>query len=146
MKFVVPQEAVQSWPFSYDVDYFKHFNDTFGHEAGDFVLREIAEVFRSVVRAEDIICRYGGEEFVIILPDTNAEAAKMRAEEIRKRVQGLQLRFRGETLRETTVGVAVYPEHGGSLVELLRNADRALYAAKNRGRNCVVSSLTEVPV
>jgi diguanylate cyclase (GGDEF)-like protein len=129
-----------------DVDYFKHFNDTFGHEAGDYVLREAAEVFRNTVRAEDIICRYGGEEFVIIFPETGAESAKMRAEEIRKRIQRLQLRFRGENLRETTVsiGIAVYPEAGNSLVELLRNADRALYAAKNCGRNCVVTSLTEV--
>ncbi|HZU11012.1 MAG TPA: GGDEF domain-containing protein [Pseudacidobacterium sp.] len=129
-----------------DVDHFKHFNDTFGHEAGDYVLREVAEVFRNTVRVEDIICRYGGEEFVIIFPETGAESAKTRAEEIRRQIQRLQLRFRGENLRETTVsiGIAVYPEAGNSLVELLRNADRALYAAKNRGRNCVVTSLTEV--
>jgi diguanylate cyclase (GGDEF)-like protein len=126
-----------------DIDHFKHFNDTFGHEAGDYVLREAAEVFRSTVRAEDIICRYGGEEFVLILPDTGIDLAMARAEDIRRRIQEMQLRFRGECLRETTIsiGISVYPEGGNTLVELLRNADRALYAAKNRGRNCVVSSL-----
>lgn len=127
-----------------DIDHFKHFNDTFGHEAGDYVLREVAEVFRGAVRAEDIICRYGGEEFVLILPDTRMDLALTRAEDIRRRIQEMQLRFRGECLRETTIsiGISVYPEGGNSLIELLRNADRALYAAKNRGRNCVVSSLT----
>ncbi|MDI3255222.1 MAG: sensor domain-containing diguanylate cyclase [Bacillota bacterium] len=131
-----------------DVDHFKHFNDTYGHDAGDYVLRETAEIFRNSVRAEDIICRYGGEEFVIILPETGAEAARERAEQIRRRVQNQQLRFRGENLRETTVsiGIAIYPENGTSLVDLLRNADRALYTAKHRGRNCVIASLATVSV
>ncbi|HEX3436540.1 MAG TPA: diguanylate cyclase, partial [Pseudacidobacterium sp.] len=131
-----------------DVDHFKQFNDTFGHEAGDYVLRKVAEVFSNAVRAEDMVCRYGGEEFVMILPETGIDSAIERAEEIRRRVQELRLRFRGEALREITIsiGVAVFPLAGSALEDLLRNADRALYAAKNQGRNRIVVSDAGVPV
>ncbi|QNI32216.1 diguanylate cyclase [Alloacidobacterium dinghuense] len=123
-----------------DVDHFKKFNDTYGHEAGDCILREVAETFRQSVRAEDIICRYGGEEFVIILPETSQESALERAENIRQRVSELRVRFRSEALREITisVGVATYPQSGTTLEEMLRAADRALYLAKHGGRNQVV--------
>jgi diguanylate cyclase (GGDEF)-like protein len=129
-----------------DVDHFKKFNDTYGHEAGDSVLREVAEIFRQGVRAEDIICRYGGEEFVIILPDTSPEAAFQRAEIIRERTSQLRLRFRNEALREVTIsiGVATFPQSGATLEEMLRAADRALYAAKHGGRNQVVMSSVSV--
>jgi diguanylate cyclase (GGDEF)-like protein len=123
-----------------DVDHFKKFNDTYGHEAGDCILREVAETFRQSVRAEDIICRYGGEEFVIILPEASQEAALERAEDIRQRVNRLRVRFRSEALREITIsiGVASYPQSGSTLEELLRSSDRALYMAKHGGRNQVV--------
>ncbi len=123
-----------------DVDHFKKFNDTYGHEAGDCILREVAETFRHAVRAEDIICRYGGEEFVIILPEASQEAALERAEDIRQRVSRLRVRFRSEALREITIsiGVASYPQSGSTLEELLRSSDRALYLAKHGGRNQVV--------
>lgn len=123
--------------FMLDVDHFKAFNDTFGHEAGDTVLREVAEVLRQSVRSEDIVCRYGGEEFVIIMPETSKEEAFDRAESIRLRIAGIRLRFRGEALREVniSIGVAVYPHTGNTLEEMLRAADRALYAAKHHGRN-----------
>jgi diguanylate cyclase (GGDEF)-like protein len=129
-----------------DVDHFKKFNDTYGHEAGDSVLREVAEVFRQGVRAEDVICRYGGEEFVIILPDASPEAALQRAETIRSRTSQLRLRFRSAALREVTIsiGVATFPQSGSTLEEMLRAADRALYAAKHGGRNQVVMSTANV--
>jgi len=129
-----------------DVDHFKLFNDTYGHEAGDNILREVAEIFRQSVRAEDIICRYGGEEFVIILPETAPDAALERSETIRQRVKEMRMRFRGEALRELTIsiGVAVYPHSGDTLEEMLRASDRALYIAKQRGRNQVV--MPDMPV
>jgi diguanylate cyclase (GGDEF)-like protein len=125
-----------------DVDHFKKFNDSYGHEAGDFVLRGVADIFRRSVRAEDIICRYGGEEFVIILPDTSQNAALERAEIIRDEVSRMRIRFHGEALREVTIsiGLAIYPLSGETLEELLRAADRALYAAKHAGRNQVISA------
>jgi diguanylate cyclase (GGDEF)-like protein len=131
-----------------DIDHFKQFNDTFGHEAGDAILREVAEIFMQTVRVEDIACRYGGEEFVIILPETPLDVALERAESIRARVREMRIRSHQTTLREVTVsiGVAMYPESGGTLEELLRAADRALYAAKHRGRNQIVLADTAVAV
>ncbi len=125
-----------------DVDHFKEFNDTFGHEAGDLVLREVAEAFRVGVRGEDIVCRYGGEEFVIILPEVSAEIALERAELLRRTVAELSVRFHGQPLRQVTisVGVAIFPRRFETAEELLRGADRALYTAKRRGRNRVVEA------
>jgi diguanylate cyclase (GGDEF)-like protein len=133
--------------FMLDLDHFKHFNDTYGHEAGDHVLRATADVFRSVVRTEDVVCRYGGEEFVMILPDTGMEIALERAEEVRRSIHSLHLQFRGKTLQEVTIsiGIAIYPVSGITPEELLRHADRALYAAKKKGRNRVEASDTMVP-
>jgi diguanylate cyclase (GGDEF)-like protein len=129
-----------------DVDHFKKFNDSYGHEAGDCILRDVAEIFRQEVRSEDIICRYGGEEFVIILPETSDAEAVERAETIRKCVSQMRVRFRGEALREVTVsiGVAIYPQSGATLEEMLRAADRALYTAKHEGRNRVILAGTMV--
>lgn len=126
-----------------DVDHFKQFNDTYGHEAGDLILRGVGDIFRRSVRSEDIICRYGGEEFIVILPDTGQEAAMERAETIRSEVSRMRMRFHGDALREVTIsiGVAVYPLSGETLEELLRASDRALYAAKHAGRNQVVAAL-----
>ena len=123
-----------------DIDHFKQFNDTFGHEAGDIVLREVAETMRLAVRGEDIVCRYGGEEFVVIMPEMTSRAALDRAEMMRRMVGDLALRFRGQPLRQVTIsiGMAMYPENGESEEELLRTADHAMYAAKHRGRNRVV--------
>jgi len=129
-----------------DVDHFKLFNDSFGHEAGDSALRGVADIFRQSVRAEDIICRYGGEEFVIILPETDQHAALERAEAIREQVSRMSIRFRGEALGQFTIsiGLATYPKSGETLGELLRSSDRALYAAKHGGRNQVVAAHPEV--
>jgi diguanylate cyclase (GGDEF)-like protein len=122
-----------------DVDHFKQFNDTFGHEAGDAVLREVARCFRESVREEDIICRYGGEEFLIIMPDVKEEIALERAGQILQAIAALRINFHGETLRSvtTSIGVAMYPEVARNAEALIRVADQALYRAKHGGRNQV---------
>jgi diguanylate cyclase (GGDEF)-like protein len=120
-----------------DVDHFKVFNDTFGHEAGDVVLRSVAQCFQQFVRSEDIVCRYGGEEFVIILPEISEELALERADTIRRNVNNLRLKFNGKTLRPITIsiGLAMYPDPARDAADLLRMADRALYDAKHAGRD-----------
>lgn len=125
-----------------DIDHFKQFNDTFGHEAGDVVLREVADAMRLGVRGEDIVCRYGGEEFLIIMPEISTSAAIERAQLLRRIIGDLALRYRGQLLRQITisVGLAMYPDHSDVPEELLRSADHALYAAKHKGRNCVVAA------
>ncbi len=126
--------------FMIDADHFKMFNDTFGHNAGDTVLRAVAERFLSSVRSEDVVCRYGGEEFVVILPDISREKAGERAQEVREAIQQLRVSDNGQTLGSVTVsvGVAMYPEDGRNIEALMQAADRSLYVAKNNGRNQVV--------
>jgi diguanylate cyclase (GGDEF)-like protein len=125
-----------------DVDHFRQFNDTWGHDGGDAVLRELGALLKSTFRGEDVACRLGGEEFVVLLIDASLEAASLRAEQLRLMVQQLPVRFRSQTLSSITicVGLAAYPEHGASPEGLLETADRALYQAKKAGRNRVVSA------
>jgi diguanylate cyclase (GGDEF)-like protein/PAS domain S-box-containing protein len=124
-----------------DVDRFKSFNDRYGHEAGDMVLREFSLFLRKNIREEDFACRYGGDEFVIILPETSLENARQRAEQLRQGVKKLDIQFRGDVLDRVTLslGVAVYPHHGLTAEMLLRTADAALYRAKAEGRDRVVT-------
>ena len=131
-----------------DIDHFKRFNDTFGHEAGDQILREVSEILRESVRTEDIVCRYGGEEFLVILPGMGAEASFHRAEDIRQRVSKMRLDFHREAPKEVTIsiGVSTYPQAGQAVEELVRSADRALYSAKERGRNRVVAAESAIAV
>jgi diguanylate cyclase (GGDEF)-like protein len=128
-----------------DLDQFKIFNDTHGHAAGDTVLRAVAEIFRNAIRTEDFACRYGGEEFTIILPDVTPEGAAARAEAIRRAVADLRVPLDQEVCGEFTVsiGIAFYPNDGEAADLLLRRADLALYRAKRQGRNQV--SLFETP-
>ncbi len=122
-----------------DVDHFKLFNDTHGHEAGDVVLRELGNLLRTNVRGEDIACRYGGEEFLLILPDASLESVKQRAEEIRVKVKELRIAYQSEELSITiSVGVAILPNHGSNVDDALKAADAALYKAKAEGRNRVM--------
>ena len=125
--------------FMLDLDHFKRFNDTYGHAAGDAVLKAVAEVFGSSIRMEDIACRYGGEEFTIILPDLTMEVALQRAESIRHAVAKLRVPIGREATAEVTVsiGVALYPIDGEAGDQLLHRADMALYRAKRMGRNQV---------
>jgi diguanylate cyclase (GGDEF)-like protein len=123
-----------------DLDHFKSFNDTFGHDAGDAVLRETASFLTKSVRAEDIVCRFGGEEFMILLPGADLATTKARAERIRSRVRDLTVVHDGQSLGTITVsvGVAEAPEHGTSPQALIAGADAALYRAKREGRDRVM--------
>lgn len=122
-----------------DVDHFKRVNDTHGHEAGDTVLRAIAAELMGCVRAEDISCRSGGEEFTVILPRTDENTLVERAETVRNRVEQAVIAAGGHTVCLTvSIGLAVYPAHGEREGELLRAADAALYRAKADGRNRIV--------
>jgi diguanylate cyclase (GGDEF)-like protein/PAS domain S-box-containing protein len=125
-----------------DLDHFKKFNDTYGHDAGDMVLRESGNFLVKSVRAEDTVCRFGGEEFVIILPTANLGAACARADRIRSKLREMTLLHQGQSLGMVTVsvGVAALPEQGSSPKELLEAADAALYRAKNEGRDRVVAA------
>jgi diguanylate cyclase (GGDEF)-like protein/PAS domain S-box-containing protein len=129
-----------------DLDHFKKFNDTYGHEAGDTVLRETASFLAKSVRAEDIVCRFGGEEFVVILPLANLQATAARAERIRCKLRELTVLHQGQSLGMVTasVGLAALPDHGTSRGSLLAAADAALYRAKREGRDRVV--VAEVPL
>jgi diguanylate cyclase (GGDEF)-like protein/PAS domain S-box-containing protein len=125
-----------------DLDHFKKFNDTYGHEAGDTVLREAAAFFSKSIRVEDVVCRFGGEEFVIILPTADLHASHVRAERIRAKLRELTVLHMGQSLGMITVsiGVAALPQHGTSPKELLEAADAALYRAKREGRDRVVDA------
>lgn len=122
-----------------DVDHFKRFNDTYGHEIGDLVLRELGKFLITSVRAEDIACRFGGEELLLILPDSNFKDTLARAEGIRRGIEKDVTAFHGgDTLHVTaSLGVAAFPLHGEDADSLLGAADMALYQAKKRGRNQV---------
>jgi diguanylate cyclase (GGDEF)-like protein len=121
----------------FDIDHFKQFNDTFGHQAGDALLRELGALLRSLARGYDVICRYGGEEFLWILPEASREECLQRAEQLRQAVEQLAVTHHGQGLGRATVsvGVAVFPEDGDLVEALLRAADTALYNAKHAGRN-----------
>jgi len=125
-----------------DLDHFKNFNDTYGHEAGDTVLRETASFLGKSIRVEDIACRFGGEEFVVILPTADLNAAHARAERIRSKLREMTVLHQGQSLGMITisVGVAALPEHGTSAKELIEAADAALYRAKREGRDRVVNA------
>jgi len=123
-----------------DIDLFKPFNDIYGHRMGNEFLKRLSEIFLKEVRAIDIVCRYGGEEFAVILPDTSNKANEI-AERLRK-ATALEDFMVGDgvTVRKTiSAGVAVYPRDASDEIELLDRADEALYVAKKRGRNQVIN-------
>ena len=127
-----------------DLDHFKQFNDTYGHDAGDLVLRELGALLKTQIRGGDIACRYGGEEFTLILPETPLDTIRQRFEALRLGINQLNVRHRGQSLGTITVsaGIAMFPEHGASGEDLLRAADRALYRAKAAGRDRMVTAET----
>jgi diguanylate cyclase (GGDEF)-like protein/PAS domain S-box-containing protein len=128
-----------------DLDHFKSFNDTYGHDAGDAVLREIAVSLTKGIRAEDFVCRFGGEEFVVILPTADLASSKMRAERLRTKTKELTVLHQGKSMGMITisVGVAVFPIHGTSPKDLMSAADVALYEAKRGGRDQVVVAIAK---
>jgi diguanylate cyclase (GGDEF)-like protein len=128
-----------------DLDHFKEVNDNLGHAAGDSILRTIGTFLRTAVRGEDIACRFGGEEFVIILPKASLEDTKRRAERIRQDAK--LLAFPGIDRRHPSVtislGVAAFPVHGATVEDVIHAADEAVYKAKAKGRDRVVVAGTK---
>lgn len=125
-----------------DLDHFKALNDKYGHQTGDRILREFADVILASIRDIDVAARYGGEEFAILLPRTNEQDACALAERIRKTVEE---RFRKQEKVTVSIGVAVSPLHGETEESVIRAADRALYHSKQQGRNRVTSHSTMPP-
>ena len=122
-----------------DIDHFKRFNDSYGHELGDRLLTEFGKLLTANIRGEDVACRYGGEEFTLILPDAGIEGALKRAESLRLGAAQLSIPIKGGGATITiSIGIAIYPEHGATPEGLLQAADAALYRAKSDGRNRVV--------
>jgi len=124
----------------FEVDDFKRYNNTFGHDAGDYVLRRVADTIRANLRRSDFPCRYGGDEFTLLLPETTLEDGAHRAEELRKSIEVLALSYNNQALGQVTVrmGVAAYPRHGETGDAVLNVADDASYQARAIGKNCVV--------
>lgn len=120
-----------------DLDHFKKFNDTFGHAAGDEVLLTLGKMFKDYYRGEDVVCRYGGEEFAIVMPEARPEDAAARAEGLRAKAEDLKIHFQGRELDRVTlsIGIAAFPEHASTPESLLRAADECLYRSKSAGRN-----------
>ncbi|MCV2362171.1 diguanylate cyclase [Paucibacter sp. DJ1R-11] len=124
-----------------DIDHFKHINDRHGHLAGDAVIREIGQLLLSVCRDSDVACRYGGEEFLLLLPRTSLDSALRRAEQLRQAVSERLIIHEAQSLHVTmSLGVATFPESGSKLEDLIAQADHALYEAKQAGRNQVRSA------
>ena len=125
-----------------DIDHFKHYNDEYGHEAGDAVLRAIGQLLQTQVRGGDVACRYGGEEFVVLMPSAPMESAKQRGKQILEAIRGLEIPHQGHLLPPVTasLGVAEFPSHASDADGMLEAADNALYAAKRTGRDRMVIS------
>ncbi len=123
----------------FDIDNFKEFNDSFGHDAGDVALQYLWQMVKTLIRSEDVACRYGGDEFVLILPDSSAELAAQRAGEMRIAVGQAEMQYQGHLLKPMTLsfGIATFPADARTFHELLRAADTALYRAKSEGRDRV---------
>jgi diguanylate cyclase (GGDEF)-like protein len=137
----IPRAIEQNYPLCLimmDLDNFKGVNDIYGHKAGDLVLRELADKIKHAIRDGDLACRYGGDEFIIILPNVAPEIAYQRAEQIRQNIEAMTTKYKMVTLKVTaSLGISVFPEHGSSADLLMRAADKALYYSKQEGRNRV---------
>ena len=133
-----------------DLDHFKSFNDTFGHDAGDLLLREVAKVLQRFVRGSDVASRYGGEEFVLVCPETSLSTMVERVTQLRGQIKALNLLHLNRPLGtvSASIGIAMYPEHGTTSEALLLAADRALYDAKDSGRDRIAlpRSAASLPV
>ena len=131
-----------------DLDHFKRVNDSFGHQAGDFVLTAVSGLLRTHIRSSDIVCRHGGEEFALVLPEATLESVRRRAEDIQAAIKSLNLEYRDVPLGRITasLGIALFPDNADGPDSVLRAADEAMYAAKDAGRDrIVVSTARPVP-
>lgn len=133
-----------------DIDFFKSFNDTAGHEAGDEVLKHIAKILNHKTRGNDIACRFGGEEFILVFEDTNIEKVRPRLEQICEEIKTENIYYQNTLLKKVTisVGLAESPSHGQTVEDIIQAADKALYEAKNTGRDKIVTAnkLTNTPL
>ena len=122
-----------------DIDKFKDFNDTYGHAVGDMMLKKLGEYLQEGIRASDIACRYGGEEFALIITEASRDLTLERAEHLRKEASQIKLDYEGQNIRGITIsiGAAIYPDHGLTVDALLEKAELALQQAKADGRNQV---------
>lgn len=121
-----------------DIDHFKFVNDSYGHQAGDEVLVQVASLLKNHARGSDIACRYGGEEFLLVFPGTSLELARKRAEEIQQNCAALSIQHEGKNIAVMlSFGVAAYPDHGQQWEQIIVKADKALYQSKCNGRNQV---------
>ncbi len=124
-----------------DIDHFKLINDNYGHQVGDKVLIELAKIFKKIIRRADSAGRFGGEEFLLVLPELNNQQAHVLAERLRKQVESFSTRVGEKTINSTvSIGIATYPEHGEEVDPLIKACDDAMYKAKEKGRNQVVSA------
>lgn len=124
----------------FDIDYFKNINDTYGHQVGDVALKKIGKTLLNTIRRCDIACRYGGDEFLLVLPETSLKDTILTAEKIRLAVKELSWAINEIQLSiSISLGVAEFPRHGSLMTELIQQADTALYKAKTTGRNRAAS-------
>ena len=124
----------------FDIYDFKIYNDTYGHQFGDMILQSIALAVKDSVRKDDVVARFGGEEFIILLPYTGKEVAYEKAEELRRKISELVICDQNNNVASSvsvSMGVSTFPTLAKNEIELLNSADKALYAAKERGKNCV---------
>jgi diguanylate cyclase (GGDEF)-like protein len=130
-----------------DIDHFKRFNDTHGHAAGDAVLRHVAATLSARCRGSDVVCRYGGEEFVVLFPECDLEDAARKAEQLRLAVREMKVQWEGGALPQVTIslGVAAAPDEGLARDEILGAADEALYRSKAGGRDRVTRAQRASP-
>jgi diguanylate cyclase (GGDEF)-like protein len=125
-----------------DIDHFKQFNDTYGHGAGDQVLQAVGRLLKGRVRAEDVVCRYGGEEFIVVMPGASLETVESRAQTLRREAAhlGLEGLNPAQTPITLSAGIAVFPDHGEGWEAVIAAADAALYQAKHEGRDRIVAA------
>ena len=120
-----------------DMDHFKSFNDSFGHDAGDYVLKSVAALFTKIMRKEDCVCRIGGEEIAVLLPQADREQSLIISDKVCQEVRRLHLTLNGQSLGKLSIsiGIATYPEDADDADELIKQADNAMYSAKKNGRD-----------
>ena len=127
-----------------DLDGFKNINDTYGHDAGDRVLKAVGKFLQQNIRDVDVVARYGGEEFVIMIPEAAEDAAHSLSERLRKQMS--ELKIDGLPAITISLGIATFPHDGSDLEDLIKKADAAMYAAKRAGRNRVVKYAPDIPL
>jgi len=120
----------------FDIDYFKKFNDTYGHQAGDFVIKNIAKLFKTAMRRQDITIRYGGEEYIALCPDIDITELFELSENLRKTIENSEFLYETQKLQVTiSGGIAVFPDDADDVLSLVKIADERLYFSKKNGRN-----------